>query len=81
MTSTEDRIRKLIDENLEIDGRPLGKPLDLNLSLIEAGVSSMDLIAFAKLVSKEFNVAFSRDDCANLKSVQELIEFLDTRAG
>ena len=81
MTSTEDRIRKLIDENLEVDGRPLGPLLDLNISLIEAGVSSMDLVAFAKLVSQEFNVAFSPDDCAKLNSVRDLIGFLDSHAG
>lgn len=74
MTSTEDRIRKLIGENLEIDGATL----DLNSSLIEAGVSSMDLVAFAKLVSQEFGVSFSPDDCARLNSVRALIGFLDS---
>lgn len=73
MTSTEDRIRNLINENLEIDG----SALDLNGGLTDAGVSSMDLVAFAKVVAKEFNVAFTPDDCANLKSIRELIERLD----
>ena len=74
MTSTEDRIRNLINENLEIDG----STLDLNTSLTEAGVSSMDLVAFAKLVSQEFGVSFSPDDCARLNSVRALIGFLDS---
>ncbi len=74
MTSTEDRIRKLIGENLEIDG----STLDLNISLTEAGVSSMDLVSFAKLVSQEFGVSFSPDDCARLNSVRALIGFLDS---
>ena len=74
MTSTEDRIRKLIGENLEIDG----STLDLNISLTEAGVSSMDLVSFAKLVSQEFDVSFSPDDCARLNSVRALIGFLDS---
>ena len=73
MTSTEDRIRNLISENLEIDG----SALDLNGGLTDAGVSSMDLVAFAKVVAKEFNVAFTPDDCANLKSIRELIARLD----
>ena len=74
MTSTEDRIRKLIGENLEIDG----STLDLNISLTEAGVSSMDLVSFAKLVSQEFGVSFSPADCARLNSVRALIGFLDS---
>ncbi len=49
MASTEERIRELVDENLEVDGRPLGKPLDLNTNLIEAGVSSMDAVAFMQV--------------------------------
>ena len=81
MASTEDRIRKLIEENLEVDGQPLASSVDLNVSLMEAGVSSRDLVAFAKLVSHEFNVQFASEDCARLKSVRDLIGFLDARAG
>lgn len=81
MASNEDRLRKLVQENIEVDGKPLGQPLDLNVGLTEVGVSSRDLVAFAKLVSHEFNVTFTPDDCANLKSLRQLVEFLDTRAG
>ena len=81
MASTEDRIRKLINENLEIDGQPIELPQDLNISLLEAGVSSMDLVAFARLVSQEFNVKFSLEDCVNLNSVREVVEFINSQAG
>ena len=81
MSATEDRIRKLVNENLEVDGQPIALPEDLNLSLTEAGVSSLDLVAFAKLVAQEFNVTFTLDDCARLNTVRALIEFLDTQAG
>ena len=57
MASVEERIRQLVDENLEVDGRPLGRPLDLNTNLIEAGVSSMDAVAFMQVVSKEFDTS------------------------
>lgn len=77
MASTEDRVRNLINDNLEIDGAAL----DLSGGLTEAGVSSMDVVAFAKVVAKEFDVAFTPDDCANLKSIQGLIEFLDAGSG
>ena len=80
MATTEERIRKLVDENLEVDGRPLGRPLDLNSSLRDTGVSSVDFVAFAKLVAQEFNTSFSAEDCANINSVGELISFLDARS-
>ena len=77
MASTEERIRRLVDQNLEVDGQRVDLPQDLNFSLLEIGVSSVDLVAFAKLVSRDFNVRFAPEDCANLNSVQGLIEHLD----
>ena len=81
MASTAERLRELIDKNLEVDGQPIDLPEDLNISLLEAGISSMQLVAFTRLVSQEFNVAFTPEDCANINSVQSLIEHLDTHAG
>ena len=80
MASTEERLRKLVDDNLEIEGRPLGRPLDPNSSLREAGVSSVDFVAFVKLVAQEFGVEFSLEDCAKYRSVGELIATLDSRS-
>ncbi len=77
MASTEDRIRSLIADNLEVDGQPIALPDDLNVSLLEAGISSVDLVAFAKLVSQEFDVKFTLEDCANINSVRELVNRLD----
>ncbi len=81
MSSTGDRLRKLIDENIEVDGKPIDVPQDLNFSLVEAGVPSTDLVAFAKLVSQEFNVTFTVEHCTQLKSVQEVVELIDSQAG
>ena len=81
MATTEERIKQFVKENLEVDGQPLDLPEDLNISLIDAGISSLDLVAFAKLVSQEFNVTFTPEDCASVNSVRELIQFIDTRAG
>ena len=76
MATVEERFRKLVDDNLEIDGRPLGRRLDLNSSLRDSGVSSVDFVAFAKLVAEEFNVTFSLEDCDKYNTVGEVIEFL-----
>ena len=81
MPTTEERIRKLVDDNLEIDGRPAGQPLNLDSSLRDSGVSSVDFVAFAKVVAQEFGVDFSVDDCAGINSVGELVQFLDSQAG
>ena len=81
MATTEERIRKLVDENLEIDGRPLGRPLDLNSSLRDSGVSSVDFVAFAKVVADEFNVSFSPEDCAKYNTIGDLVGALDARSG
>lgn len=79
MASTSARIRTLINENLEVDGQSIDLPQDLNISLVEAGVPSMDLVAFAKLVSKEFNITFTIEHCTQFKSVQELVDFIDSQ--
>ncbi len=77
MASTEDRLRSLISENLEVDGKPIALPDDLNISLMEAGISSVDLVAFAKLVAQEFEVKFTLEDCGEVKSVRDLVNRLD----
>lgn len=81
MPSTEERVRKLVDDNLEIEGRAQGQPLNLNASLRDSGVSSVDFVAFARVVAQEFNVNFAAEDCTDLNSVGELIKFLEARAG
>ena len=81
MASTAERIRNLIAENLEVDGQPIALPDDLGISLQEAGISSVDLVAFAKIVEGEFDVKFTLEDCANLNSVQELVAQLDAASG
>ena len=77
MATTEARVRELVAENLEVDGQPLGPELDLDSGLSEAGVSSMDIVAFAKLVAQEFNLTFSPEDCARLKTLRDLVEYID----
>ena len=79
MATTEERFRKLVDENLEIEGRSAGRPLDLNSSLRDAGVSSVDFVAFVKVVAEEFNVEFNPEDCAKYANLGELIAALDSK--
>ena len=79
MATTEERLRQLVDANLEIEGRPMGRPLDLKSSLRDSGVSSVDFVAFTKVVAEEFGVSFTPEECAKYQSLGDLVEFLDSR--
>ena len=80
MASTEDRLRKLINENLEVDGQPISADLDLNTKLLDAGVTSMELVEFAKVVQDEFGVKFEPEQCTEIQSLSALIEYLNAKA-
>ena len=77
MATTEQRVRQLVSDNLEVDGQPLNLSADLNTGLTELGVSSLDIVAFAKLVSKEFNITFTIEDCKTVNTIQKLIDYVD----
>lgn len=77
MASTEDRIRKLLAENLEVDGKPLPQPVDFSTGLTEVGVSSMEIVAFGKVVAQEFDVDFTPEICARLATLNDLVKCLD----
>ena len=80
MASTAERLRKLVIDNIEIDGKPLDIPEDLNISLSDAGVSSTDVVAFARLVSSDFNITFTPEDCGSLDNLQKVVEFVESKS-
>lgn len=77
MATTEQRIRQLVSENLEVDGQPVDLSGGLNTGLGALGVSSLDVVAFAKLVSEEFNITFTIEDCETVDTIQKLIDHID----
>lgn len=81
MATTVERLQQLVDDNLEIPGRTQGQPLDPNSGFQEYGVSSMELVAFARLVAQEFGVTFTPADCVEISSVGQLVQFIDARSG
>ena len=76
MASTEERIRQLARENLDLDHE-----IDFDANLPEADVSSVDAVAFAKLVSQEFEVEISSTTFAEGPTLRALAEYLDSKAG
>ncbi len=77
MASTADRLKQLISENLEVDGKPVGDLGDLNVSLSSLGVSSVDIVAFGRLVVKEFNLPLTPEDCVQIETLQALVDRID----
>ena len=80
MASTEERIRALVDANLQIEGRSAGQPLTPDLNIIDAGVNSADVVAFWRLVCEEFGVDISAEEFAELLTPSDLIAYLDSHS-
>ncbi|MXW41904.1 MAG: acyl carrier protein [Acidimicrobiia bacterium] len=78
MSSTEERIRAIVDQTVEIEGREAGRPLDLTRSVAEAGVSSSDIVAFWQMVNQEFSTDISAEEFAELLTPQDLINHLES---
>lgn len=81
MSSTEERVRALIDANLEIEGRPAGRPLSLDTNIAVAGATSTDVVAFWELVCEEFSVSIPAEEFAELLTPRDLIAHLEANAG
>lgn len=79
-SSIEERLRQLADENLEVDGQPIGKLLDPDKGLADLGVSSMDAVAFAKALEQEFNVSLLPSKVGEILTIGELIAHLEANA-
>ena len=80
MVSVEERLRELADENLEVDGQPVGKMLDPDKGLADLGVSSMDAVSFAKVLEQEFNVSLLPGKAGEIKTIGDLIAYLEANA-
>ena len=76
MSSTEDRLKQLADEHLDLGSNP-----DFDAHLGEAGVSSVDAVAFFKVVNDEFNLSLAPQDCLQFKTLRLLADHIDARAG
>lgn len=76
MTTTEERLKQIIDEHLD-----LGRDADFDAQLGDSGVSSVDAVAFFKVVNEEFDLGLAPEDCLQFKTLRDLATFIDARAG
>ena len=80
MSSTAAKLKALVDANIEVDGKALDIPDDLNISLADSGVSSMDMVALGKLIAREFDVTITVEDCAALDNLTKVVAFVDAQS-
>lgn len=76
MAGTEGRLSALIDEYLAPE-----RALSLDSGFKDFGVSSMDLIAFMRVVEREFQVIIQPEDRGQIKTFGDLVAYLDSRVG
>ncbi|MDE2752999.1 MAG: phosphopantetheine-binding protein [Gemmatimonadota bacterium] len=76
MAGTESRLRALINEHLD-----LGREPSLDGGFAESGVSSVDAVAFMRIVEREFDVSIPPEDCGKIATFGELVAHLDSKIG
>lgn len=76
MGSTEDRIKDLVNEHLD-----LGREPNLDAGLNESDVSSVDAVAFIKKVGEAFGVDIPAEEVAKFSNLRDLARYLDSRSG
>ena len=76
MATTADRLRELVDEHLD-----LGREPDFDTTFSDSGVSSVDAVAFIKLVNQEFDVTVPPEDYAKMQTLNDLAGYMDTHSG
>ncbi len=76
MASTEGRLRQVINENLDLEHEP-----DFDKAFSEAGVSSVEAVAFFKLVNDEFSLSMQAEDCLQFRALRDLVAYIDAQAG
>lgn len=80
MASCESRFLQLVYDNLEVDGQPLPRPLNLDTNILDSGVSSLDAVAFFRHLMKEFSVRIRPEAVAQISSWRNLIDYIDENA-
>ncbi len=73
MSATEARLRELASQHLGLDREP-----NFDGTLADSGVSSLNAVAFMKLVEKEFDLSISADQWAGIGTLRRLVDHIDS---
>ena len=74
MSATQERIKKIIASSFDIGHEPV-----FNAQLTEIEATSMEAVAFFKLVNDEFGLGMDIEDFAKFQTLQELADHIDAR--
>ena len=74
MATIQDKARALIAQKLKLDEDEITPEKHLFNDL---GADSLDVVELLVLLESEFNVKFSEDDTANVKTVGELYHLIE----
>ena len=77
MATTEERIRKMLEDHWDLQGQTL----DTNGSLTDLKVSSSEMVSFFILINKEFNVTILPEDFEKFQTMKDLIDHIDSQSG
>ena len=75
MASTKDRIAQLAGEHLDLGSDP-----DFDAQLADAGVSSVDAVAFFKEVNEAFSLSLQAEECLQFRTLGILAAYIDDNA-
>lgn len=75
MPSTTERLTALINDNFDLDKEP-----NFDATFSDSGISSIDAIAFFKLVDDEFGLGLKANDCRQFQTLQEVADFINERS-
>lgn len=75
MASTKDRLSQLADEHLGLGSNP-----DFDAGLADAGVSSVDAVAFFKEVNEAFALSLQAEECLQFRTLGTLEAYIDANA-
>ena len=74
MPSTADRLATLIADNFDLDHTP-----SFDAAFSDIGISSVDAIAFFKLVNDQFDLGLAPEDCKQFENLTALVAFIEAR--
>ena len=76
MATAADRLKELANEHLDLGHEP-----DLDVKFSDSGVSSVDAVAFIRVVNQDFNITIPPEKVAEMETLRDLAEYLDTNSG
>ncbi|MDE2678030.1 MAG: acyl carrier protein [Gemmatimonadota bacterium] len=74
MTGAEARIRELVDEH------PVpGREPNFDRTFADSGISSVNAVAFIRIVEREFCIRIPPEDCLLVRTLGGLVMYIDSK--